>query len=111
MLQKLVNSGSTVMVEHNLDLIKSGDWIIDLDRIIHEHFYRNRQSSATTSPRPAGSSLGPSTYRWGVAPFFLAPVPVLGTGQAPPKTAEPVPYAPCAGLATQLSDFATNRHD
>ena len=30
MLQKLVNSGSTVVVEHNLDVIKSADWIIDL---------------------------------------------------------------------------------
>jgi excinuclease ABC subunit A len=30
MLQKLVNSGSTMVVEHNLDVIKSADWIIDL---------------------------------------------------------------------------------
>ena len=31
MLQKLVNSGNTVMVvEHNLDVIKTADWIIDL---------------------------------------------------------------------------------
>ena len=31
MLQKLVNSGNTVVVvEHNLDVIKSVDWIIDL---------------------------------------------------------------------------------
>jgi excinuclease ABC subunit A len=31
MLQKLVNSGNTVLVvEHNLDVIKSADWIIDL---------------------------------------------------------------------------------
>ena len=31
MLQKLVNSGNTVVVvEHNLDVIKSADWIIDL---------------------------------------------------------------------------------
>ncbi|THJ21637.1 MAG: excinuclease ABC subunit A [Nitrospira sp. CG24E] len=31
MLQKLVNSGNTVVVvEHNLDVIKSSDWIIDL---------------------------------------------------------------------------------
>ena len=30
-LQKLVNSGNTVVVvEHNLDVIKSADWIIDL---------------------------------------------------------------------------------
>jgi excinuclease ABC subunit A len=31
MLQKLVNRGNTVVVvEHNLDVIKSADWIIDL---------------------------------------------------------------------------------
>ena len=31
MLQKLVNSGNTVVVvEHNLDVIKSADWVIDL---------------------------------------------------------------------------------
>jgi excinuclease ABC subunit A len=31
MLHKLVNSGNTVVVvEHNLDVIKSADWIIDL---------------------------------------------------------------------------------
>jgi excinuclease ABC subunit A len=31
MLQKLVNSGNiVVVVEHNLDVIKSADWIIDL---------------------------------------------------------------------------------
>ena len=34
----------------------------------------------------------------------LAPVPVLETGQALPKTAEPVPWAPRAALAT-------NRHE
>jgi len=30
MLQKLVNSGNTVVVEHNPDVIKSADWVIDL---------------------------------------------------------------------------------
>jgi excinuclease ABC subunit A len=31
MLQKLVGSGNTVVVvEHNLDVIKSADWVIDL---------------------------------------------------------------------------------
>jgi hypothetical protein len=63
------------------------------------------------SIRPAGTPLGPSTYGWGLAPFFLAPVSVLEAGQALPQTAEPVPRAPCAGLATRLSDFATNHHE
>ena len=82
-----------------------------LARIIHEHFCCNRRSAATTSLQPAGSPLGPSPYCWGLAPFFLAPVPGLGAGQAPPQTAEPVPWAPRAGLATRLRDFATNRHE
>ena len=30
MLQNLVDSGNTVVVEHNLDVIKTADWIIDL---------------------------------------------------------------------------------
>jgi len=54
----------------------------------------------------------PSTYSWGLAPFLLAPVPVWWTaGQAPPQTSEPVPWTPRAGVATRLSDFATNRHE
>jgi hypothetical protein len=80
-------------------------------RIIHERFCCNRRSAATTGLRPAGSPLGPSPYCWGLAPFFLAPVPGLGAGQAPPQRAEPVPWAPRAGVATRLSDFATNRHE
>ena len=79
--------------------------------MIHERFCYNRRSAATTSLRPAGSPLRPSPYCWGLVPFFLAPVPVLGVGQAPPKTAEPVPWAPRAGLAMWLSDFATNCHE
>ena len=61
-----------------------------LARIIHEHFYCNRRSAATTGLRPAGSTLGPSTY-------CTSTPQVLG--------------ARCAGLATRLSDFATNRHE
>ena len=80
-------------------------------RIIHERFCCNRRSAATTSLRPAGSPLGPSPYCWGLAPFFLAPAPVSGAGQAPSQTSEPVHLALRAGLATRLSDFATNRHE
>jgi len=77
-----------------------------------ECFCCNRRSAATTSLRPAGLPLGPSPYCWGPAPFFLAPVPVWGaSGQALPQTAEPVPCASRAGLATGLSAFATNRHE
>jgi len=61
-----------------------------LARIIHERFYYNRRSAATTSLRPAGSPLGPS-------PYYTSTHRVL--------------KAPRAGLATRLSDFATNRHE
>ena len=80
-------------------------------RIIHKRFCCNRRSVATAGLRPAGSPLGPSPDCLGLAPFFLASVPGLGAGQAPPQTAEPVPRAPHAGLATRLRDFATNRHE
>ncbi len=59
-------------------------------RIIHEHFCCNRRSATTTSLRPAGSPLGPSTYC---------------------TSTHRVLTAPRAGLATRLSDFATNRHE
>jgi hypothetical protein len=49
-----------------------------LTHIIHERLCYNHQSAATTSLRPAGSLLGPLPYCWGLAPFFLAPVPSLG---------------------------------
>ena len=84
----------------------------NLAPIIHEHFCCNRRSAATTRLWPAGSPLKPSTYFGDWRPSFFAPVPVWATmGQAPPWTAEPVPWAPRAGLATRLSDFATNRHE
>jgi hypothetical protein len=61
-----------------------------LARIIHERFCCNRRSTATTSLRPAGSPLEPSTYC---------------------TSTHRVLTAPRAGLATRLSDFATNRHE
>ena len=61
-----------------------------LARIIHERFCCNRRSAATTSLRPAGSPLGPSPYC---------------------TSTHRVLTAPRAGLATRLSDFATNRHE
>lgn len=30
LLQRLVDAGNTVVVEHNLDVIKCADWVIDL---------------------------------------------------------------------------------
>ena len=59
-------------------------------RIIHERFCCNRRSATTTSLRPAGSPLEPS-------PYCMSTHRVL--------------TAPRAGLATRLSDFATNRHE
>src|SRR4029079_15265524 len=62
----------------------------NLARSIHERFCYNHRPAATTSLRPAGSPLGPSTY-------------CSSTHRAL--------TAPRAGLAMRLSDFATNRHE
>ena len=58
--------------------------------MIHEHFCCNRRSAATTSLRPVGSPLGPSTYC---------------------TSTHRILTAPRTGLATRLSAFATNRHE
>jgi hypothetical protein len=42
--------------------------------------------------RRACRSVGQHTVGGTGAPLTLAPAPVLGVGQAPPNTAEPVPY-------------------
>ena len=61
-----------------------------LTHIIHERFCSNRRSAATTSLRPAGSPLRPSTYC---------------------TSTHRVLTPPRAGLATRLSNFTTNRHE
>ena len=67
-----------------------GEPVFILAHIIHDRFCCNRRPAATTSLRPADSSLGPSTYCTST---------YRGLG------------APRAGLATRLSDFATNCHE
>ena len=70
MLQKPVNSGNTVVVEHNLDVIKSADWIIDLSC---RHL-----------------SLSPS---WLTAPLLAFPAAANGaTRQIGPKCAKGLPF-------------------
>jgi hypothetical protein len=73
-----------------LNLSRAVQLCVDPARIIHERFCCNRRSAATTSLRPAGSPLGPSPYC---------------------ASTHRVLTAPRAGLATRLSDFATNRHE
>jgi len=85
--------------------------VTSLTRIIHEHFCCNRRSAATTSLRPAGSPLGPHRTVGDWRPTFWRLSPRGKAGQAPPQTAEPVPWAPRTGLATRLIDVATNRHE
>ena len=57
-----------------------------LARIIHEHFCCNRRSAATTSLRPAGSPLGPSTYCTSTHRVLTA----LRAGLAPPPLPSPI---------------------
>jgi len=82
-----------------LETIMKGPWPVKVGSvnsrlhiasIIHERFCCNRRSAATTSLRPAGSPLGPSTYC---------------------KSTHRGLTAPRAGLATRFSDVATNRHE
>jgi hypothetical protein len=47
-----------------------------LARIFHERFCCYRGFAAATRLRQTSSPLAPSTYGWGLAPFFLVPVPV-----------------------------------
>ena len=62
MLQKLVNSGNTlVVVEHNIDVIKSADWIIDLAgrrrrRRVHRGGRTTGASGKVLALTPDGSS-------------------------------------------------------
>ena len=100
---KLLQAKSSV----SLDLERSL-----LIRIIQEHFCCTCRSAGTTSLRSADSRFGSSTYRWGQAPFFLAPVHVReATEQEPPWTGGASVLGPHAVLAPRLSDFATNRHE
>ena len=82
-----------------LETIMKGPWPVKvgwvnswlhLASIIHDRFCCNRRSTATTSLRPAGSPIGPSPYCTSTHRGLRAPR---------------------AGLATRLSDFATNRHE
>ena len=82
-LQKLVDAGnSVVVIEHNLDVIKSSDWIIDLGP---EGGSRGGQVVATGTPEQVAAN--PASYTG----HFLAEV-LKGTdvGVAEP----PVPLVP-----------------
>ena len=62
MLQKLVNSGNTVVVvEHNLDVIESADWIIDLGP---EAGAAGRQIVAEGRPEQLAKVAGSHTKRF-----------------------------------------------
>ena len=82
-------------------------WVLDrnidgeelsLARMIHEHFCYNCRSAATTSLRPVGSPLGPSTYCRGLAPFFLRLSPSWERDKAPRRRRSQSP-----GLRTPVS--------
>jgi hypothetical protein len=62
---------------------------------------------------PTASGLAPRTVTvlLGTGALHFGACPNLKSGTDTAQTAEPVPWAPRAGLATRLSDFATNRHE
>ena len=68
MLRKLVNSGNTVVVEHNLDVIKSADWIIDLrpeGGSTGEHIVAEERVAGSHTERFLAGTLLPATYNNG----------------------------------------------
>ena len=73
MLQRLVDTGNTVLViEHNLDVIKTADWIIDLG--------------------PEGGDQGGTVVVAGT-PEDVAAHPISYTGRFLQEVLEGVPYA------------------
>ena len=73
MLQRLVDTGNTVLViEHNLDVIKTADWIVDLG--------------------PEGGDQGGTVVVAGT-PEDVAAHPISYTGRFLQEVLEGVPYA------------------
>ena len=76
-LQGLVDKGNTVLViEHNLDVIKSADWIVDMGP---EGGSGGGQVVATGTPEQVAAHEGSHTGR------FLAPI-LSGRGHLPVPT-------------------------
>jgi hypothetical protein len=63
MLQKLVNSDNTVVVEHNLDVIKSADCIIDLGQKVAQQADRLSQKAVRSKWRRWHSLMRGASFR------------------------------------------------
>lgn len=67
-LQKLVNSGNTVVVEYNLDVIKSANWIVDLGpegESTGGHIVAEGRVAGSHTERFLAGTLLPATYNNG----------------------------------------------
>ena len=65
MLQRLVDQGNTVVViEHNLDVIKSADWIVDLGPRRRGRGRRHRRRGHAGGPRRPGRHLRTPATSW-----------------------------------------------
>ena len=89
MLQRLVDQGNTVLViEHNLDVIKTADWIIDLG--------------------PEGGAGGGTVVAEGT-PEHVATVPASHTGRFLPSHAQPRRILTSPHVALRPSSLASYR--
>ena len=93
MLQRLVDTGNTVLViEHNLDVIKQADWIVDLGpeggeaggeliatgtpeeiAAVDESYTGQFLRGVLAGPERSGCRLGPALERWRPLEATLGP--------------------------------------
>jgi excinuclease ABC subunit A len=93
-LQKLIDKGNTVLViEHNMDLVKTADWIIDLGPEGGEY---GGEIIATGTPEKIAKLKTPT----GLAiKGYLKPQPLVLTDKQANRSAEPIPYITIEGAA------------
>ena len=86
MLDRLVDAGNTVVViEHNLDVIKSADWLIDLGP---EGGDGGGEIVATGTPEEVGRE--PASYTGRFLKELVTPAKPQARRRAPQRRREPV---------------------
>jgi excinuclease ABC subunit A len=97
-LSRLVDQGNTVLViEHNLDVIKTGDWLIDLGP---EGGNGGGTIVGTGTPEEIAAIAESHTGRY-LAPLLGLPTPVLTVGKKTAAKKAPVKSAAKKTVATK----------
>jgi excinuclease ABC subunit A len=97
-LSRLVDQGNTVLViEHNLDVIKTGDWLIDLGP---EGGNGGGTIVGTGTPEDIAAIAESHTGRY-LAPLLRLPVPVQAAGKKTAAKKAPVKSAAKKSVATK----------